>query len=72
LGLETTNFSEQFPNITCLAIIALIVPLSNGYVEHVFSHQNMIKSKLKNKVSIPTLNDHLLVAFNGPSIEILI
>ncbi|CAG8712071.1 2103_t:CDS:2 [Dentiscutata erythropus] len=66
---KTTNFSKQFPNLTSLAIIVLIAPLSNGYVEYVFSHQTMIKTKLRKKISIPTLNYHLLIAFNEPSIE---
>ena len=40
-------------------------------VECVFSHQNLIKTKLRNKMSIQTLNLHLLLSLNGPEILII-
>jgi len=60
------NFHNQFPNLTKLIELALIIPLSNGVVERVFSHQNLIKTNLHNKMSIQTLNLHLLLSLNGP------
>ncbi|CAG8513165.1 4745_t:CDS:2 [Cetraspora pellucida] len=45
------------------------LPLSNSYIERIFSHQNMIKTKLRNQMVIPTLNNYLLISLNGPSIE---
>ena len=49
--------------------IALIIPLSNAHVERIFSQQNLIKSKLRNQMSIDTLNNHLIILLNGPEIE---
>ncbi|GBB92708.1 hypothetical protein RclHR1_20450002 [Rhizophagus clarus] len=43
-----------------------MVSVSNGVVECVFSHQNLIKTKLCNKMSIQTLNLHLHLSLNGP------
>jgi hypothetical protein len=43
-----------------------VVPVSNGVVESVFSHQNLIETKLRNKMSIQTLNFHLPLSLNGP------
>jgi hypothetical protein len=60
------NFCNQFPNITKLVELALVIPISNGVVERVFSHQNLIKTKLRNKMSIQTLNLHLFLSLNGP------
>ena len=59
------SFRDQFPNLTRLVELALVVPVSNGVVERVFSHQNLIKTKLRNKMSIQTLNLHLLLSLNG-------
>lgn len=60
------SFCNQFPNLTKLVELALVIPVSNGVVERVFSHQNLIKTKLRNKMSIQTLNLHLLLSLNGP------
>ena len=49
-----------------LVELALVVLVSNGVVERVFSHQNLIKTKLRNKMSVQTLNFHLLLSLIGP------
>ncbi|CAJ0831434.1 2996_t:CDS:2, partial [Entrophospora sp. SA101] len=59
------NFHQQFSNLSSLVQLALIVPISNGNVEQVFSHQNLIKTKLRNLLSIETLNYHLQISLNG-------
>ncbi|KAF0428012.1 zinc finger protein [Gigaspora margarita] len=50
-------------------IFSLIVPVSNGNVEHVFSQQNLIKTKLCNQMKLSTLNSHLMIAMNGPPLD---
>jgi hypothetical protein len=60
------NFYQQFPYLSKLAEIAIIVPISNGVVERVFSQQNLIKTKLRNLISIETLNHHLHMTLNAP------
>ncbi|RIA97663.1 hypothetical protein C1645_813706 [Glomus cerebriforme] len=59
-------FHDQFTNLTKLGELALVIPLSNDVIEFVFSYQNLIKTKLCNKISIQTLNYHLLLSLNGP------
>lgn len=63
------TFSFNYPITTIILKITLIIPLSNAHVERIFSQQNLIKSKLRNKMNIDTLNNHLMVLLNGPEIE---
>ncbi|CAB4428074.1 unnamed protein product [Rhizophagus irregularis] len=43
---NNVSFHDQFSNLTKLVELALVVPVSNGVVERVFSHQNLIKTKI--------------------------
>jgi len=63
------NFIGNYPTISKLVQVALIVPLSNANVERIFSHQNLIHTKLRNKLCIENLNRHLMILINGPDIE---
>ncbi len=65
---STTHFRDQFPNLTILIDLSLIIPFSNAVVERVFSRQNLIKTNLRNRMHIDTLNMHLHVSLNGPQI----
>src|SRR5581483_7494003 len=64
-----SHFIDNYPNISLLVQIALIIPLSNANVERVFSQQNLIHTKLRNKLSVENLNCHLMILINGPDIE---
>lgn len=64
-----SNFISNYPIISILVQIALIVPLSNANVERVFSHQNLIQTKLRNKLCVENLNRHLMILINGPNLE---
>jgi Sec7-like guanine-nucleotide exchange factor len=64
-----SNFISNYPTISILVQIALIVPLSNANVERVFSQQNLIQTKLRNKLSVENLNRHLMILINGPDVE---
>ncbi len=63
---SATQFRNQFPNLTTLIDLSLIIPFSNAVVERVFSRQNLIKTDLRNRMHIDTLNMHLHVSLNGP------
>jgi hypothetical protein len=63
------KFINNYPTISLLVEIALIVPLSNATVERIFSHQNLIKTKLRNKLCTENLNRFLMILINGPDIE---
>ena len=38
-------------------------------VERIFSHQNLIITKLRNKLNVENLNRHLMILINGPDVE---
>jgi len=63
------TFSFNYSITTIILKITFIISLSNAHVERIFSQQNLIKSKLRNKMNIDTLNNHLMVLLNGPGIE---
>lgn len=63
------DFSFNYPNISLLVKISLIIPLSNANVERIFSQTKLIKNKLRNKMNLDTLNNHLMILLNGPEIE---
>jgi hypothetical protein len=66
---STTNFSSLYPNTSKIIHIILIIPLSNATVERVFSRQNLIKNKLRNKMKLETLHFHLNISINGPLLD---
>jgi len=66
---STTKFSSLYPITSKIIHIILIIPLSNASVERVFSRQNLIKSKLRNKMKLETLHFHLNISINGPSLN---
>ena len=63
------DFSFNYPNISLLVKISLIIPLSNANVERIFSQTKLIKNRLRNKMNLDTLNNHLMILLNGPEIE---
>ncbi len=63
---STTDFSSSYPHTTKIIHIILIIPLSNASVKRVFSCQNLIKNKLRNKMKLETLHFHLNILINGP------
>ncbi|CAG8720723.1 8025_t:CDS:2 [Gigaspora margarita] len=70
LIFSKTSFLYDFPATSTLIQIALIIPVTNAAVERVFSRQNLIKTHLRNQMNINTLNDYLMIALNGPPIEL--
>ena len=65
-----TSFISDYPTTTTLVKIILITPISNANVERVFSQQNLIKTRIRNQMNLETLNYHLIVILNGPSIDL--
>jgi hypothetical protein len=65
-----TSFISDYPATFILVKIILVAPISNANVERVFSQQNLIKTQIRNQMSLETLNDHLMVKLNGPSIDL--
>jgi hypothetical protein len=45
------HFTQDYPIISRLVKLALLIPLSNAHVERVFSHHKLTKTKLRNRES---------------------
>jgi len=60
------HFKDDYPIVSKLIKLALIIPLSNAHVERVFSHHKLTKTKLRNWMNDDTLNMHLMIYSNGP------
>src|SRR5215203_3789264 len=63
------EFYFNYPNLTIIIKIALLIPFSNAHVERIFSEMKLIKNKLRNKMDINTLNNHLMILLNGPDVR---
>ncbi|CAG8618546.1 6519_t:CDS:1 [Cetraspora pellucida] len=66
---DLPTFNEIYPETAKLISILVNLPLTNAVVKHIFSRQNLIKTKLRNRMSIYTLNYLLLISFNEPKLE---
>ncbi len=60
------NFSDMFPQMAMLISIALIIPVSSVPCERGFSVTNRIKTKLRNRLQIPTVDILLRISIEGP------
>ena len=61
-----SDFLNEFPNVSKLVKISLIIPLSNAQVERIFSQHKLTKTRLRNRMSTESLNKHLMILLNGP------
>ena len=55
---------KMFPNVSSLALALLTLPFSNASVERVFSQMNIVHSKLRNRLSVRSV-EALLQIRNG-------
>lgn len=65
---EVTNYKDAagnnpFEDLSSLAISLLSLPHSNADIERVFSQMNIVKTKLRNRLSVKTLNAILYIRF---------
>ena len=56
----------MFPQMAMLISIALIIPVSSVPCERGFSVTNRIKTKLRNRLQIPTVDILLRISIEGP------
>ena len=64
--LILTDYADVYPDLVLLASIALVIPVSSAPCERVFSQQNILKSKLRNRLNPDRLNRLLMIRLNGP------
>lgn len=60
------DYSDVYPDLVALASIALVIPVSSAPCERGFSQQNILKSKLRNRINPDRLNRLLMIRLNGP------
>ena len=68
LWAEISSYSDAtgenpFSDLADLALTVLTLPHSNADVERIFSHMNIVKSKLRNRLSIKSLNALLTIRY---------
>ena len=55
--------NNPFEDLSHLAISLLSLPHPNAEIERVFSQMNIVKTKLRNRLSVKTLNAILYIRF---------
>ena len=63
---DLSDSALRYPLLTKLAKAILIIPHGNADTERLFSHLDLNKTKLRNSLSIDTLNSLLTIQFNVP------
>lgn len=64
--LSTIEIQAMFPNLTKLAAIGLVLPVSTVDCERGFSALSRIKTDLRNRLSSRILNDLMTITVEGP------
>ena len=66
--LLCTNHSlrDMFPQLSKLATIGALIPVSTAECEHAFSSMNRIKTELRNRLKTSTLDCLMRVSIEGP------
>ena len=66
IQLLLAEYSNIYPDFALLASIALVIPVSSAPCERGFSQQNILKSKLRNRLNPDWLNRLLMIRLNEP------
>ena len=64
LLVTTSQYVAEYPNLTKIALVTLIVPLTIVECERSFSCHNCIKTKLLSRLKNPTLGRLVRVAYS--------
>ena len=65
--LKTAEMKSMFPNLTSLASIGLLLPMSTVDCERGFSTLSRVKTDLRNRLSNIMLNHLLMISIEGPA-----
>ena len=57
----SSNDSKPYEELASYALSCLTTPVSNAFVERVFSHANAIKTKVRNRMKLPMLESILRI-----------
>ena len=62
----TTIATSFFPNLTKLAAILIVLPVTTATVERTFSSMKLIKTRLCNRMGESTLEHTMIICIEGP------
>ncbi|XP_050391917.1 uncharacterized protein LOC126810731 [Patella vulgata] len=63
------GLSKQFPNMTRLMEIGLVIPSSSAVFQQGFTRQNVIKTKLRSCMTLKTLDELMRISMEGPTLQ---
>ena len=66
-ALQLLTFKEEYPDFALLMEHFMVIPLNSATCERGFSSQNIVKTKLRNRLTEDRMDQLLRVAINGPS-----
>lgn len=61
-----SSLQDIYPQLSKLASIGALVPISTAECEHAFSAMNRIKTDLRNRLKTPTLDCLMRLSIEGP------
>ena len=64
-----TSLQDMYPNLSKVASIAALVPVSTAECERSFSTMNRVKTKLRNRMSTSTLDSLIRISMEGPPLS---
>lgn len=64
--MSNSTLSSAFPNLTTLAKILSVIPVTTATVERSFSDMKLIKTRLRNRLGDETLDQAMRVSIEGP------
>ena len=64
-----SSLQDMFPQLTKLASIAALIPVSTAECERAFSAMNRIKTDLRNRLKTPTLDCLMRISIEGPPLS---
>ncbi|XP_077868878.1 zinc finger protein 862-like [Saccoglossus kowalevskii] len=67
MKMIATDMTQTCPNLSKLAQIALVIPISTADCEGGFNALARVKTQLRNRLSQKVLNALLLVSIEGPA-----
>ena len=59
------------PNIKALIMRVLVIPIGSAGVERIISDYNLLKTPIRNRFKVETLDNHLFIRKNGPDLPFL-
>ena len=65
-----TTYSDQYPDYAILISYFFSMPLNSASCECGFSAQNLLKTKLRNRLSDKRQNELLRISINGPDFSL--